>query len=85
MNKPICPYCGKEDHVPLVEHPYPYVRKTKDGLILVHKNKYTCSCGYSFFDEIRRGIDMGLLGDNQMYYQRYKQGFYQYRDVSKPI
>ena len=79
---PKCPYCDNDEHVPLVEHPYPYKRTTKDGVLLVLKNKYTCTCGYSFFDEIRRGVDMEIKFDNNLYYQIYKQGFYQYKNVS---
>jgi len=74
-----CPHCQNDKwYEEVIEHPYPYIRKDKKGVIMQHIKKFWCKCcNNEFFLDQRHGRDMDL--PPMMYDQIYKYGQYQYK------
>jgi hypothetical protein len=85
-----CPYCQSRQFSEMIVHPYPYkrgplkypLRPTPDFVQLIRK--FMCRCGNHFYFDVRLGSDMGL-GTDIYYTQVFRQGWYQFRDISSPI
>lgn len=77
-----CPYCGSNDWKQLIGYPYPYHRYNKDDSPLQYISKRMCECGNHYYYEERLGSEIGGIRPNNMYAQVYKQGWYQYKDLS---
>lgn len=81
----LCLHCNSSEVVPFKQHPFPYMRVDKSGMVVESITKFHCAyCGKSYCEEYRHASDFGRLGD-EYYFQRFSYGRYRYKDFTKPV